>query len=165
MLLILSVWHNNQCVTSALKTSEFTPQSIFYGRVYSNQSECFHLVKVQPTTQSWITGRGHSLLHTYTKVSFNDAWLVRYISKGPARNWCHVTAIDMIGCRNPNLDPEIFCCKVWSKIFSKLNKHEIRQEYVILNQRGLHTKLQKTSISAFALLPSSWRYHVSDFFG
>ena len=50
------------------------------------------------------------------KVSLNDAFLVRYISEGPTRNQCHVTAIDMIGRRTPNLDPEVVCCKIWSKI-------------------------------------------------
>ena len=59
------------------------------------------------------------------KVSLADAYLVRYICKGPTRNRCHVIAIDIIGKRTPNLDPEVFCCKSCSKVVSYLNKHEI----------------------------------------
>ena len=101
----------------------------------------------------------------HTKVSLNDAFLVRYISEGPTRNQCHVTAIDITGRRTLNLDPEIFCCKIWSKIVSYLNKHEIWLKYAILSQWWLHTKLNKTSKRVFAVLSCSWRYHVCDFFG
>ena len=99
------------------------------------------------------------------KVSLNDAFLVRYISKGPTSNQYHVTAIDIIGKRNPNLDPEVFCCEIWSKIVSYLNKYEIWPKYGILSQRWLHTKLKKTSKGVFAVLSPSWRYTVCDFGG
>ena len=50
------------------------------------------------------------------------------------RNRCHVTAIDIIGWITPNLDPEVFCCKFWSKIISDFNKHEMWPKYGILSQ-------------------------------
>ena len=99
------------------------------------------------------------------KVSLKHAFLVRYISEGPTRKRCHVTAIDIIGRRTPNLDPEVFCCKIWSKIVSYLNKHEIWPKYGILSQWWLHAKLTKTSIYVLALLSHSWRYPVCDFLG
>ena len=58
------------------------------------------------------------------------------------------------------LDPEVFCCKLWSKMISDLNKHEIWPQYGILNQWWLHTKLKKTSKGVFTVLSSSWRYPV-----
>ena len=85
--------------------------------------------------------------------------------QGPTRNRCHVTAIDIIGKRTPELDPVVFCCKIWSKIISYLNKHEIWPKYSILSQWWIHTKLKKTSKGVFAVLSSSWRYPVCDFFG
>ena len=78
------------------------------------------------------------------KVALNDAFLVRYISKGPTRNRCHVTAIDIIDRRTPNLDPDVFCCEIWSKIVSYLNKHELWQKYSFLSQWWIHTTLKKT---------------------
>ena len=80
------------------------------------------------------------------KLSLNDAFLVRNISEGPKRNQCYVTAIDIIGRRGPNLDPDVFCCKIWSKIVSYLNKHKI-----CLSQRSLHI--------AFSHGSFYWQYH------
>ena len=97
------------------------------------------------------------------KVSLNDAFLVRCISKGPTRNRCRVTATDIIGKRTPYLDPEVLCCKIWSRIVLCLDKHEIGPKYGILSQWWLHTKSTKTS--QYTVLLSSWRYHVYDFFG
>ena len=77
------------------------------------------------------------------KVSLNDAFLVRSISEGPMCNRCHVTAIDIIDRRTPNLNPEVFCCKIWSKIISYLDKHEIWPKYGILSQWWLHTQSKK----------------------
>ena len=102
---------------------------------------CLHFVKVQSETRSWGTGRGISLMHTYNIVSFNDAFLVRYIFEGPTRNRCQVTAIDIIGRLTPNLDPEVFCCNLWSKKISYLIKHLIWPKYGILSQRWHQTIL------------------------
>ena len=99
------------------------------------------------------------------KVSLNDAFLVRYISKGPTRNRCQVTAVDIFGKRAPNLDAEVFCCKIWSKIDFYLNNHEVWPKYGILSQWWLHTKLKRTSKGVLAALSSSWRYPVCDFWG
>ena len=98
-------------------------------------------------------------------VSLNDAFLVRNISKDPTRNRCHVTAINIIGKRTPNLEPEVFCCKIWSKIISYCHKHEIWPKYGILSHWYLHTKLKKTPKGVFAVLSTSWRYPVCDFLG
>ena len=38
IVLISSVWHKNQCVTWTPKTSEITPQSIFYGHMIEENS-------------------------------------------------------------------------------------------------------------------------------
>ena len=124
-----------------------------------------HLEKIQPETRSWSTGWGSPSCMPMNKVSLNDASLVRYISEGPMRNRCQLTAINITSKRTPNLDPEVFCCKVWSKIFSYLNEHEIWPKYGILSQWWLHTKLNKTLKCVFAVLSSSSRYHVCDFWG
>ena len=92
------------------------------------------------------------------KVSLNDAFLVRYISEGPTRNQCHVTAIEIIGRRTPNLDPQVLCCKIGSNIISYLNKHKIWPKYGILSQWRLHTKLNKASTCVFAVFSTNWRY-------
>ena len=107
------------------------------------RSGCLHLVKVQSETWSWSTGRGSLWCIPMTKVSLNDALLVRYISDVLARSRCHVTAIDIIGRRAPNLDPEVLCCKIWSNIIFSINKHEIWPKYGILSQWWLHTKIKK----------------------
>ena len=125
------------------------------------QSWCLHLVKVQPETRPWSTGIGLSLLHTYEQGVLE--WCLSgkiYLSEGPTRNRCHVTAIDIIGWMTPNLDPEVFCCKIWSKIVSYIHKHKIWPKYGILSQWWLHTKLKKASKGIFAVLSSSWRYPV-----
>ena len=126
------------------------------------QPGCLHLAKVQPETRSWSAGQW--CIPT-NKVSLNDAFLVRYIPEGPTRNLCHLAAIVIIGKRVPNLDPEVFCCKIWSKIHCYLNKHEIWPKYGILSQWWLHTELKKTPKSVFAVLSSSWRYPACDFWG
>ena len=110
-------------------------------------------------------GGGSTWCIPMNKVSLNDAFLVRNISEGPTRYQCYVTAINIIVWRGPNLDPEVFCCKICSKIVSYVNKHKIWPKYAILSQRWLHTKLNKTSKCVFAVLSSSWRYPVCDFFG
>ena len=122
-------------------------------------------MKYSPKHDPGAQGRGFPCCIPMNKVSLNDAFLVRYISNGPTCNRGHVTAIDIIGWMNPNLDPEVFCCKIWSKIVSYLNKHEILPKYGILSQWWLHTKLKKTSKGVFAVLSSSWRYPVYGFFG
>ena len=130
-----------------------------------NQSGTYIYWKYSPKHNPGVRGGGSPWCIPMNKVSLNDAFLVRYISEGPTRNQCHVTAIDIIGKRTPNLDPEVFCCKIWSKIVSHLNKHEIWPKYAILSQWWLHTKLNKTSKCVFAVLSSNWRYLVCDFFG
>ena len=129
------------------------------------QSGSLHLVKVQSETRSWSTWRGRPWCIPMNQVSLNDACLVRYISEGPTRNRCHVTVIDLIGRRTPDLDPEVFCCKIWSKIVSYLNKYEIWPKYGILNQWWLHTNLNEIWNSVFVALSSSWKYPVCDFLG
>ena len=124
------------------------------------QSGCLHLAKVQPKTRSWSTGLWFSLVHVLELCLSGKIHI-----QGPTSNQCHVTAIDIIGKRNPNLDPEVFCCEIWSKIVSYLNKHEIWPKHGILSQRWLHTKLKKTSKGVFAVLSPSWRYTVCDFWG
>ena len=154
IVLISSVWHNNQYATWTPQNIRNNPSKYVLRTCYiRKQSGCFHLVKVQSETRSWSTGRGLSLMHTY--VSLNDAFLVRYISGGPTRNWCHVTAIDIIGRRTPNRDAEVFCCKIWSKIVSYFNKHEIWPKYGILSQWSLHTKLYITTKCVFTVLSTS----------
>ena len=87
------------------------------------------------------------------------------ISEGPTSNQCHVTAIESIGRRNLNLDPEVFCGKVCSKIDSYLNKHEIWPKCAILSRWWLHTKLKRIPKGVFEALSSSWIFRVSDFWG
>ena len=149
------------------KKTEITPQCILYGHVS-------WVKKVWVLTSNENTARNTTLEHRegaflvaylLNKVSLNDAFLVRHISEGPTRNRCHVTTINIIGWMTPNLDPEVFCCKMWSKIVSYLNKHEIWPKYGILSQWWLHTKLKKTSKGVFAVLSSSWRYPACDFLG
>ena len=101
------------------------------------------------------------------KVSLNYAFLVRHISEGPTCNRCHVTAINMIGWMTPNLDAEVFCCKMWSKIAFYLNKHEIWPKNGILSQWWLHTILKKTSKGAFSSIvlqlkiPCVWLFRLN----
>ena len=49
--------------------------------------------------------------------SLNDAPVVWYISKGPASNRCHVTAIHIMDRRTPNLDPKVFSSTLGNIIF------------------------------------------------
>ena len=100
-----------------------------------------------------------------TRVSLSDAFVVGYISEGPTRNRCHVIAmiaIDIIGMRTPNLDPEVICCKVWSKVVSYLNEQEIWSKYGILSQWWLQ---KKPSTGVLAVLSFSWGYPVNYFLG
>ena len=120
-------------------------------------------MKVQSETWS-AQGGGSPWGKPMNKVSLNDAFLVRWISEGPTRNQCHVTAIDIIGRRTPNSDPEVCCCKIWSKIVLYLYKHEIWPKYGILSQWWLLTKLNITSKCVFAVLFCNWIYPVCDFF-
>ena len=61
-------------------------------------------------------------------------------------------------------DPNFaFCCKVWSKIVSYLNKHEILPKDGVLSHGWLHTKSRKRSKGGPTVLSSSWRCPVNDF--
>ena len=124
------------------------------------QSWCLHLAKVHDRGAQ---DGGFPWCILINKVSLNDAFLVRYISKGPTRNRCHVTAIGIISKRTPNLNAEVFCCKIRSKIMSYLDKHEIWPKYGILSQWWLSTWLEKTSKVVFAVLSASWKYILCDF--
>ena len=60
------------CLTQQLVHNMDTKKSLeiplkvyFTDMKYRKQSVCLHLVKIQPETQSWSTGRGLPLLHTY----------------------------------------------------------------------------------------------------
>ena len=70
------------------------------------------------------TGRRLSLVYSYGQGVLEWGFLVRAISKN---NRCLVTAIVIIGKKTPNLDPEVFCCKIWSKIVYYLNTLRPRQ--------------------------------------
>ena len=130
-----------------------------------NQSGAYISWKYSPKHDPGARDGGSPWCIPMKKVSLNDAFLVRYTSEGSTRNLCHVTAIDIIGRWTPNLNPEVFCCKIWSKIISYLNEHEIWPKYAILSQWWLYTKFNNISKCVFAVLSSSWRYSVCDFFG
>ena len=89
-----------------------------------------------------------------TRVSLNDAILVRSISEGPKRNHCHGTAIDMIGRKTPNLDPGVFYSLVLNEIFSYLTKHEICTKHAVFGQWLDHTKSKKTLKMCLLYSPS-----------
>ena len=89
---------------------------------------------------------------------------MKYIFKGPTRKQCHVTANSHYWQKITNLDPEVFCCKIWSKIVCYVNKHEIWTKYGILSHWRHHTKITKTPKGVFAVLSFNWRYPVCDFF-
>ena len=91
--------------------------------------ECrsLHLVKVQPETRSWSTDRGFPCETPLDMGSLNDAPVVWYISKGPAINRCHVTAIDIMDRRTPNLDPKVFSSTLGNIIFPTLRNAKCDQ--------------------------------------
>ena len=143
-----------------------TPLKYFYGHVIQENNLFVYIwwkysAKHDPGAQ----GGASPWCIPMNKVSLNDAFLVRYISEGPMRNQCHVTAINIIGRRTPNLDLDVFCCKIWSKIVFYLNKHELWPKFGILSKWWLHAELNKTSKCVFTVLSSCWRYHVCDFLG
>ena len=121
--------------------------------------------KYSPKHDHGAQGGGSPWCIPMNKVSLNDAFLVRWISEGPTRDRCHVTAIDIIGRRTPNSDPEVSCCKIWSKIVSYLYKLDIWPKYGILSQWRLLTKLNKTSQCVLAVLFYNCRNPVCDFLG
>ena len=96
-------------------------------------------------------------------VSLNDAYLVRYKSEVPGHNHFHMTDTDILGWRNPKMDPGVFYSKGWSKIFSYLSEHKMWPKFGILRQWQFHTKLKKTSKILFAVLSSSCSFLESDF--
>ena len=107
-------------------------------------SGSLHLMKVQLTHDPGTQAYGFPCCTPIIRMPLNDAFLVRLIAEGPTRNEWHVTMIDILGKRRPNLDPGVFYSKVW-------------------NKRWVHAKLQKTleKIVGGTLLECS--YLVDDF--
>ena len=143
ILFISSVWHNGPCVTWTRENIRNNPSS-YTLRAYNigKQAGCFHLMKVQPEIQSLSTGRRLSLLDIHDQGVLEWCLSGKVHIGGPMRKRCHVAAIDIIGRRILNLDPEVYCCTIWSTIFSYLNEHDIWPNYDILSQWLLHANLK-----------------------
>ena len=66
ILLISSVWHNNQSITWTRRYIRNNPsQNILRNCIMGKQPVGLHLMKVPPETLSWNTGIGLLLLHAY----------------------------------------------------------------------------------------------------